>query len=148
MLQKCCKIWGHDTEKQLFRGNMMQTKQQDQRANGREQLEWKSGDVHRITPLSLMLHGYGAAAQCYSISNLVVSQLHEAALMQTRALQEFSHQTASIWIEPTPISPMSAVIKVQQTQNALVKHLEMTAEDSLARFDLVQASANGLLKLD
>lgn len=105
-------------------------------------------DLFSMTPLGFMLRGYGAAATCFSINDVVVAHLHEAALAQARAVQAFSHEAAAIWIEPVPVSPMAAVVKMTQTQTALQRHLDASAADGLARFDALQASTNDLLKAE
>lgn len=107
-----------------------------------------ASDLFFVSPLAMMMRGYGAATKQFSINNVVVDHLQDAAVEHARMLQNFSHETAAIWIEPVPVSPMSAVIKMTQTQKALLRHLETSTQDSIVRFDALQASAQDLIKAD
>ena len=126
----------------------MEAKDQTQYVKAQEHYSRLTSELLSMTPLAMMLHGYGTAAKNFSINNIVVEHLHQAALAQARALQDLSHETAAIWIEPLPLSPVSAAIKVEQTQSALRRHLEASTEDSLLRFGALQASARDILKAD
>ena len=107
-----------------------------------------STDLYAITPMAMMLRGFGAATRSFSISNSVAEHVHNAALEQARTVQEFSHVAASIWITPAPITPLVAAVKIGQTQRVLLAHLQRSADDSVARFEQIRMSATDLMTID
>lgn len=128
---------------QKTRGHSMTSKPKDYATAGLEDITRLALDIQGITPLSMMFRGFGVASHSFAINSLVAQHLQDAALTQAQSMMQFGHVVAGIWIEPEPVGPISVASKVNRTQDALLHHIQATADDSLDRFQVFNEIVTG-----
>ena len=106
---------------------------QEYAVSGLEDVTSLALEIQGITPLSMMFRGFDLASRSFAINSIVAEQLQDAAMSQAQSMLRFTHVIASIWIEPEPIGPISVASKVNRTRDALLQHIQATADDSLER---------------
>lgn len=99
------------------------------------ELETAIHDFYGLTPLAMMLRGYQVAATHFAINDKVACHLTDAASEQAQAILDLSHKTAALWLEPEPISPITAVTKIAQTRTLLMTHVQDITSQNLRRFE-------------
>ena len=109
-------------------------------------LERTACSLYGVTPLAMMLRGYQVAASQFALNDRAARHLTDAATAQARAMLDLSHRAAALWLEPVPISPISAATKIAQTQTLLMTHVQNLTTDSIARFAQLQDDGGSLMK--
>ena len=103
-----------------------------------ELVQSKACNLYAVTPLAMMLRGYQVAANQFALNNRAACYLTDAATAQARAMRHLSYRTAALWLEPFPISPISATTKIAQTQTLLMMHMQDLTKESILRFEALQ----------
>lgn len=128
---------------QKTKGRSMTSKPKNYATAGLEDITRLALDIQGITPLSMMFRGFGVASHSFAINSLVAQHLQDAALTQAQSMMQFGHIVAGIWIEPEPVGPISVAAKVNRTQDALLHHIQATADHSLERFQVFNEIVTG-----